>query len=1387
MSGSHTKWIFLLSLGLLTSCINSEVPQTELEFESRVDYKSVPSRSVSFEEVRQGVLLQKCISCHAVGGERSNSRFDLPSEESFISAGWIIPGDPRRSPLFNRLKGAEMSVAPENMPSGTDLTQNELLLIRDWIITLGQNDRAPGGEINSNEPIEFQRMMGNMVENCFTCHAEGQREFRTDTNFFVDRTWTEREFIERYVNLIRPGNSSESELTYRLLHNNSSSGSGVIKMPMGPTAENFNIQDYQVYERWINSIEARYVPNIQIENELVYINANTESVELTCTVNLPVVISYNRNPVLNTNCDSGSVVIPNSLIPGSEGVYMFDVSQTSNLFSLNDNVTLEIHRDLVAPALSVISPSQGQTVLNNVLIQGECESGLNISFRGDVASDSELNCSGGLFSYSLDLSVNYGEKNLIISQMDLAGNETQINLSLLAAQFISGPDLTIDNNIVTSTQENFVISGTCENNLEITVQGASGALTCLGERYSGTLSLDGADRVVVVTLSQTDNQNQTTNITHAITKDTIAPVNSFANITDQQIVGSSTSYVINCESGLPLIRTLSTEGNQISSGSLNCSATGIFTDTINFPADGAYIIGVTQTDNAGNSNVISININSDQTPPNLVVSTPVANSTVMNNFTLNGECESGNTVNLSFGGQSLQGNCDNSQFSFSAIQMEASFGSTNIVLTQQDQFENETQIFHNLNFQPLLEFSTDFERARYVLESNCLECHSSSNASTYGNFINMRAGMTEEEYLSSYPLLIIPGNSSTSSLITRMVSAGGNMPPNLNTFPTELHQAVTTWIDGLEVMNNDQCEDITPEIATLPVRALTPNEIFNVVEDIFSLSLSDTERIEINLSISEKNGRYNTQLDTSLIPNLSSDENLFDELSPGLLRMVDQVFENFNDGNFQNIHFGRTGCSFSTIATNETCRRNYFQSTLAKGLKRSLAQNDPLMTDVETSYNFFISENGNPRESFVRSVATVMFFSPDFLFHSYRGILNSDGDYELTNEEIAHKISFLFWGSIPNDQMLTVDWRSILANPDNTALTNELLNLFQAERLSHFVTHFLKEWLHLDQDMTALLLGTSYEPRTEEFIYATKMESEYFIRHLLVNNRPVNEIVTADYTFLNNSLLDYYQVSNLSLNSNFQQVLYSNVPGLQNRRGLLSQATFLTLGSRPNKPGTIQRGVAALTQIACYQMGAPSGEPAELTNIDRTMHTESELFRLVTEAEGSACVSCHRSINPFGYPFEVFDRLGRHPASLANSNGSLPEYLVYTDIGIENNPNANGSIPKAETFFLDERGGDVDFLTNHGLQIDGNYMDHLGLIELVSNVGAVDHCLTDNLYDYSIGIEAERGVAPSRPERAGTHLSQTCNKRRALDSSTGLRDLILNLLRLDEFSKVRRN
>ena len=680
-----------------------------------------------------------------------------------------------------------------------------------------------------------------------------------------------------------------------------------------------------------------------------------------------------------------------------------------------------------------------------------------------------------------------------------------------------------------------------------------------------------------------------------------------------------------------------------------------------------------------------------------------------------------------------------------------------------------------------------FLMAQNVLQAHCISCHSS--------FHNQWSELaTEQDWISAMgqaaPLINL--NSPEQSLLLQRTQGYGNASSNMplandnnsEEFTSSEYETLQAWILSIRQVGNpsanQNCETFDESLVASSIKALNEDEFFNTINAIFSVDFSSEEIRSFNLPFDIDGEQYQTNSELRVLRGISSDSSVLDDLYPSLSQIAEDIITNIQAGDLENDYLGATACPLSAISDTQ-CRTAYQSQILSKAFRRSIPNDDYVLSSAESAYEIFLTSEQNPTAAFIHSIVSYVIFSPEFLFQAFRGS-NGNTGFTLSNSELAHKIAYLFWGEPADEQLLSVNWQQALLN-NNDSLETELTNLISNKKSRFFITNFLNQWLGLNESPLDYAILSSSDKYDSEI----KTESELFIRNIILENAPASAIMNADYTYLNESLANYYQVSINNLGSSYQKINLSQIPELANRRGLFTQANYLSVGRKSDRPGSVSRGVTLLTRALCQDLGVPSGETPDLSDIDRSIHTETDLFRMVTETPGSTCVACHASINPVSFTFEVFDKDGRHPFTYRNSEGSVPEYLIYDSVGIANHPLANGPTPKSDIFFLDQRSGSLDITNHHGHNISGDFNDHMELLSLFADSTAFSECLTDHLYDYIIGTEAEKGMHPSLPENADQHHAQTCSKRDINQNSSGLRDIILNILKSDAFISMRRN
>ncbi len=272
-------------------------------------------------------------------------------------------------------------------------------------------------------------------------------------------------------------------------------------------------------------------------------------------------------------------------------------------------------------------------------------------------------------------------------------------------------------------------------------------------------------------------------------------------------------------------------------------------------------------------------------------------------------------------------------------------------------------------------------------------------------------------------------------------------------------------------------------------------------------------------------------------------------------------------------------------------------------------------------------------ESFERGVQLALMTilaSPDFLFLVEPE--ESSDDRPLTDYELASRLSYFLWSSMPDDAL----FREARAGTLRSNLSVEVARMLASRRSDAFVANFAGQWLQLrklagiarDRELFAGFDATVRD--------AMREETERYFAYILRENRSVLELLDSDYTFLNETLARHYGIGGVK-GSAFRKVALTD----RRRGGVLTQASVLTLTANPNRTSPVKRGQWILQQI----LGTPPAPaPPNVPKLDESKsaaEAASLRERMEQHRADPQCASCHRQMDPLGFALENYDAVGR--------------------------------------------------------------------------------------------------------------------------------------------------
>jgi hypothetical protein len=265
--------------------------------------------------------------------------------------------------------------------------------------------------------------------------------------------------------------------------------------------------------------------------------------------------------------------------------------------------------------------------------------------------------------------------------------------------------------------------------------------------------------------------------------------------------------------------------------------------------------------------------------------------------------------------------------------------------------------------------------------------------------------------------------------------------------------------------------------------------------------------------------------------------------------------------------------------------------------------------------------------------------SPSFLFRTEFTPGSSaagSGIYRVSDVELASRLSFFLWSSIPDDELLDLAVQGKLRDPD--VLEYQTRRMLADPRSAAFTTNFAGQWLSLRRLQDIVPDPYLFPDYGDTLALAFRKETELFFDSIVREERPALDLLTAKYTFVNERLAQHYGIPNVK-GVNFRRVeLADDSP----RRGLLGKGSIMVVTALPNRTSPVVRGKWVLQNL----LGAPPPDPppnvpALQENGNQVTQVRTTRERLEQHRANPVCASCHKLMDPIGFALESFDAVGK--------------------------------------------------------------------------------------------------------------------------------------------------
>ena len=326
-------------------------------------------------------------------------------------------------------------------------------------------------------------------------------------------------------------------------------------------------------------------------------------------------------------------------------------------------------------------------------------------------------------------------------------------------------------------------------------------------------------------------------------------------------------------------------------------------------------------------------------------------------------------------------------------------------------------------------------------------------------------------------------------------------------------------------------------------------------------------------------------------------------------------------------------CNPELGAPEEACATEILSRMARRAYRRTAT--DP---ELQVLLEFFDEgrEEGGGFDAGIQFALERLLVDPAFLMRVYRDPtdLGPEEVYHLSDLELASRLSFFLWASIPDDRLVDLAERGELTDP--VVLEQEVRRMLADPRATDaFVNGFAAQWLNLRRLTEVVVDPIQYPHYDQNLMEGFRTETELFLADMLREDRGVLELLTADYTYVNQRLARHYGIPGI-YGSHFRKV---TLPNLDQRGGLLAQGSVLSVASYPDRTSPVLRGKWLLDNI----LGAPPPPPPSGvdTNLqDLGARPPSIRERLAQHRTDPLCNSCHGIIDPLGFALERYDVIG---------------------------------------------------------------------------------------------------------------------------------------------------
>ena len=350
-------------------------------------------------------------------------------------------------------------------------------------------------------------------------------------------------------------------------------------------------------------------------------------------------------------------------------------------------------------------------------------------------------------------------------------------------------------------------------------------------------------------------------------------------------------------------------------------------------------------------------------------------------------------------------------------------------------------------------------------------------------------------------------------------------------------------------------------------------------------------------------------------------------------------------------------CQPERASDEQRCARRILSTLARRAYRRPVDERD-----VDTLLTFY--EAGRDDGSFdsgIQAALERLLIAPDFLFRMERdpaGVPRGTA-YEIRDFEMASRLSFFLWSSIPDDELLDLAERGELRKPSVRA--EQVRRMLADRRARALVDNFAGQWLYLRNLASVVPDPIAFPEFDENLRDAFRRETELFVDSQIREDRSVPELITAEYTFANERLARHYGIADV-YGSHFRRVRLDGSEAAV-RGGILGHGSLLTVTSYPNRTSPVLRGKWVLANVLGTPPPPPPPDVPDLPDKGEGGRPATVRERLEEHRRNPTCAACHAPMDPLGLALEHYDAIGTwrqgEVALPIDSSGALPDGTTF--------------------------------------------------------------------------------------------------------------------------------